>query len=262
MKIGVFYTPGKRYIKAVLKNLEKAAVENGFSLILYDGDKEKIKECDFVIAAGGDGTFLWAGSIIYDFDIPLLGINLGGLGFLTDIRKEEIKSVFKDLKSKNYTIQERFFLKANCRGEESVALNDVVFSSTDIRVIDLDIYINDSFVTQLSGDGLIIATPTGSTAYSLSSGGPILKPDTEAIVITPISPHALTFRPLVVDEESRILIKTKEKCRFVCDGQRLVTLNSGEEVSITKNSNTLKVVKFEDWDYFDILRKKLNWGNG
>jgi len=262
MKIGVFYTPGKRYIKAVLKNLEKAAVENGFSLILYDGDKEKIKECDFVIAAGGDGTFLWAGSIIYDFDIPLLGINLGGLGFLTDIRKEEIKSVFKDLKSKNYTIQERFFLKANCNGEENIALNDVVFSSTDIRVIDLEIYIDDSFVTQLSGDGLIIATPTGSTAYSLSSGGPILKPDTEAIVITPISPHTLTFRPLVIDKEARILIKTKEKCRFVCDGQRLFTLDSDEEVSIEKNVNPLKVIKFEDWDYFDILRKKLNWGNG
>jgi len=262
MKIGVFYTPGKRHIKAVLKNLEKAAVENDFSLIVYDGDKEKIKKCDFIIAAGGDGTFLWAGSIIYGFDIPLLGINLGGLGFLTDIRKEEIKSIFIDLRNKKYTIQERFFLKANCRGEESVALNDVVFSSTDIRVIDLDIYINDSFVTQLSGDGLIIATPTGSTAYSLSSGGPILKPGTKAFVITPISPHALTFRPLVVDQESRILIKTKEKCRFVCDGQRLFTLDSDEEVSIEKNVNPLKVIKFEDWDYFDILRKKLNWGNG
>ncbi len=262
MKIGVFYTSGKKYIEVVLANLEKTAAENGFSLILYDGDKEKIKECDFIIAAGGDGTFLWAGSIIYGFDIPLLGINLGGLGFLTDIRKEEIKNIFKDIKSKNYEIQERFFLKANYRGEESVALNDVVFSSTDIRVIDLDIYVNDSFVTQLSGDGLIVATPTGSTAYSLSSGGPILKPDTDAIVITPISPHTLTFRPLVIDKESRILIKTKEKCRFVCDGQRLFALDSDEEVSIEKNVSTLKVVKFKDWNYFDILRNKLNWGNG
>ena len=228
MKIGVFYTPGKRYIESVLENLEKAAADNDISLVFYDGEKEKIKECDFVIAAGGDGTFLWTGSIIYDFDIPLLGVNLGGLGFLTDIRKEEIESVFKDLKNKNYTIQERFFLKAKFKREESVALNDVVFSSTDIRVIDLDIYVNDNFVTQLSGDGLIVATPTGSTAYSLSSGGPILKPDTEAIVITPISPHALTFRPLVINKESKILIKTKEECRLIFDGQRLVTIDSGE----------------------------------
>jgi NAD+ kinase len=262
MKIAVFYTSGKKNIEVVLKDLKKAAADNDISLILYDGKKEKIKECDFVIAAGGDGTFLMAGSIIYDFDIPLLGINLGGLGFLTDIRKEEIGRIFKDIKNKNYTIQERFFLKAKFKGEESVALNDVVFSSTDIRVIDLDIYVNDNFVTQLSGDGLIVATPTGSTAYSLSSGGPILKPDTEAIVITPISPHALTFRPLVINKESKILIETREKCRLIFDGQRLVTLDSGEKVSIEKNASMLKVVKFEDWDYFDILRKKLNWGNG
>jgi NAD+ kinase len=261
MKIGIFYTHGKENIEVVLKDLEKAAADNDISLVFYDGEKEKIKECDFVIAAGGDGTFLMAGSIIYDFDIPLLGINLGGLGFLTDIRKEEINSIFEDLGNKNYTIQERFFLKAKFKGEESIALNDVVFSSTDIRVIDLDIYINGSFVTQLSGDGLIVATPTGSTAYSLSSGGPILKPDTKAFVITPISPHALTFRPLVVDQESGILIKTKEKCRLIFDGQRLFALQEGEEVSIEKNVSTLKMVKFEDWNYFNILRKKLNWGN-
>ncbi len=262
MKIGIFYTRGKKYIKKVLTNLQEAASENNISLIVYEGKKDKIRDCDFVIAAGGDGTFLWAGSIIYGFDIPLLGINVGGLGFLTDIRREEIKNIFKDIKAKNYEIQERFFLKANFNGEENIALNDVVFSSTDIRVIDLDIYINGSFVTELSGDGLIIATPTGSTAYSLSSGGPIVKPGTEAIVITPICPHTFTFRPLVVDNDSRILIKTKEKCRLILDGQRLVNLDLGEEVSVEKNVNTLKVLKLKGWDYFDILRKKLNWGNG
>jgi len=262
MKIGVFYTRGKENIEVVLKGLKKAAADNDVSLVFYDGEKDKIKECDFVIAAGGDGTFLWASSIIYDFDIPLLGINLGGLGFLTDIRKKEINKIFAELKNGNYTLKERFFLKANCKGEENMALNDVVFSSTDIRVINLEIYINDSFVTQLSGDGLIVATPTGSTAYSLSSGGPILKPDTEAFVVTPISPHTLNFRPLVVSFDSQILIRTKEKCRLIFDGQKLVNLNSGDEVSVEKNLSTLKVVKFKDWNYFDILRKKLNWGNG
>ncbi len=262
MKIGVFYTRGKKYIETVLKDLKKAAVASDISLVFYDGEKEKIKECDFVIAVGGDGTFLMASSIIYDFGIPILGINLGGLGFLTDIRKEEINRIFAELKSRKYKLKERFFLKANYKGEENIALNDVVFSSTDIRVIDLEIYINDSFVTQLSGDGLIIATPTGSTAYSLSSGGPILKPDTGAFVITPISPHTLNFRPLVVSFDSRILIRNKEKCRLIFDGQKLITLNSGEEVTVEKNVSSLKVVKFGDWDYFDILRKKLNWGNG
>jgi NAD+ kinase len=261
MRIAVFYTPGKKYIDVVLKNIVKAATDNGFSVVNYKGKKEEIKGCNFVIAAGGDGTFLWAASIIYEFNLPILGINLGGLGFLTDVRKEEIDRIFSDLKGKNYSLQERVFIKANCRGEEKVALNDVVFSSTDIRVIDLNIFIDDSYVTELSGDGLIVATPTGSTAYSLSSGGPILKPDTQAFVITPISPHTLTFRPLVVSNESRILIKSKGKCRFICDGQRLFTLDEGEEVTLTRNKVPLKVVKFKDWNYFDILRKKLSWGN-
>jgi NAD+ kinase len=262
MKIAAFYTKGKKNIKAVLKDLNKAANDNGISIVFYDGEKEKISGCDFVVAVGGDGTFLMASSIIYDYDIPLLGINLGGLGFLTDIRKEEINKIFAEIKNGNYRLQERFFLRTNFRGKEYVALNDVVFSSRDIRIIDLDIYINDSFVTQLSGDGLIVATPTGSTAYSLSSGGPILEPNAKVFVVTPISPHALTFRPLVLNQESRILIKTKEKCQLILDGQRLVNLNLGDEVSVERNPNPLKVVKFKNWDYYDILRTKLNWGNG
>lgn len=262
MQIAVFYTSGKENIELVVKDLKKAAADNGISLVFYDGVNEKIQECDLVIAVGGDGTFLWAASIVCKFDLPILGINLGGLGFLTDIRKEEIEKIFLDLKKKNYSVHERFFLKANWGNKENVALNDVVFSSTDIRVIDLEIYINDSFVTQLSGDGLILATPTGSTAYSLSSGGPIVKPGTAAIVITPICPHTFTFRPIVIDNNSNILIKAKEKCRLIFDGQKLVNIDSDKKVLITKCTKTLKVIKFENWDYFDILRKKLNWGNG
>ena len=262
MKVGVFYTHGKKNIEIVLNDLRKAAVDKDIELVSCEEENERIKECDFIIAAGGDGTFLRAASVAYKLKLPVLGVNLGGLGFLTDIRKEEIDKIFEDLLHENYEIQERFILKTNWKNQDNIAVNDVVFSSTDIRVIDLDIYINGSFVTQLSGDGLIIATPTGSTAYSLSSGGPIVKPGTEAIVITPISPHTFTFRPIVIDNHSRILIKAREKCRLIFDGQNLVTLDSGEEVSVEKNPETLKVIKFENWNYFDILRKKLNWGNG
>jgi NAD+ kinase len=262
MKVGIFYTRGKENIEIVLKDLKKAATDNDIELVFCDEENKEIEDCDFVIAAGGDGTFLRAASVVYKLKSPILGVNLGGLGFLTDIRKEDIGKIFEDLIHKNYEIQERFILKTNWKNQDNIALNDVVFSSTDIRVIYLDIYINDSFLTQLSGDGLIIATPTGSTAYSLSSGGPIVKPGTEAIVITPISPHTFTFRPIIIDIRSRILIKAKEKCRLVFDGQKLVTLDSGEEVSVEKNPENLKVVKFGNWNYFDILRKKLNWGNG
>jgi len=262
MKIAVFYTYGKKNIESVLKDLKKAAIDNDIELVFFEKETKEIESCDFVIAAGGDGTFLRVTSIIYKLNLPVLGINLGGLGFLTDVRKEEISKIFKDLIRNNYEIQERFILKAKWKNQVNVALNDVVFSSKDIRVIDLEIYIDGSFVTQLSGDGLIIATPTGSTAYSLSSGGPIVKPGTEAIVVTPVSPHTFTFRPIVIDNRSGILIKAKEKCRLVFDGQKMFILDSGEEVSVEKNPETLKVVKFESWNYFDILRKKLNWGNG
>ncbi|MEO0292938.1 MAG: NAD(+)/NADH kinase [candidate division WOR-3 bacterium] len=260
-KIIVFYTPGKKYIETVLEKIKEAAKNNNYSVSVYKKEKEELKEFDFGIAVGGDGTFLWAASIVCKFNLPILGINLGNLGFLTDIKKEEIDKVFLYLKDKNYYIQERSLLKANFKGKEEIALNDCVFSSKDIRVINLDIFIDDEFVTQISGDGLIIATPTGSTAYSLSSGGPILKPDVEAFVITPISPHTLTFRPIVVSWKSRILVKVKRSCNFICDGQRLFNLDEDEEVLIRKNESPLKVVKIKDWKYFSILREKLNWGN-
>ncbi|MEA1912722.1 MAG: NAD(+)/NADH kinase [candidate division WOR-3 bacterium] len=260
MKIIVFYTPGKKFINTVLKKIKESAEKNGFPLVEYKNEKH-IESCDLAIAAGGDGTFLWTASIVHPYSIPILGINLGSLGFLTDIRKEEIEEAFRDLKIGNYSEQERMMLNAFYRDEEDFALNDVVFSGRDARMIKFSISINEQYVTDLSGDGLIISTPTGSTAYSLSSGGPILTPGTRGFVITPISPHTLSFRPLVVQEESEISIQTKDNCHLIFDGQRILKLIPGEMIHVKKSDHPLKIVKIKGKNYFQVLREKLNWGN-
>ncbi len=261
MKIVIFYTPKKKYVEEVLQKIKESAKKNGFSAMEYSGDEVDLSEYDLAIAAGGDGTFLYAASLIHSFGIPIMGINLGGLGFLTDIRKEEIKEVFKDIASRNYDIEERMMLHVKFGDKYDYALNDVVVSMEEGRMIEIEISINGDFITDLSGDGLIISTPTGSTAYSLASGGPILTPKTSGIIITPICPHTLTFRPLVIDNDSEISLVTKNKSWIICDGQRKEILNINEIINIKKSNQSLKVIRVKGKNYFQTLRDKLLWGN-
>jgi NAD+ kinase len=261
MKIVIFYTPKKKYVEEVLQKIKDTAKKNGLSAMEYTGDEVNLREYDLAIAAGGDGTFLYATSLIHSFGIPIMGINLGGLGFLTDIRKEEIEEVFKDIASRNYDIEERMMLYVTYGNKEDYALNDIVVSMEEGRMIEIEISINGDFITDLSGDGLIISTPTGSTAYSLASGGPILTPKTSGIIITPICPHTLTFRPLVIDNDSKISLVTKDKSWIICDGQRKERLKINEAINIKKSTHSLKVVKVKGKNYFQILRDKLLWGN-
>lgn len=261
MKIVIFYTPKKKYVEEVLKKIKTSAKKNKISVFDYNGDKESLIDYDLAIAAGGDGTFLKAASIVHSFNIPIMGINLGGLGFLTAVRKEEIEEAFKDITRNNYDLQERMMLHVTYRDKEDYTLNDVVIQMEEGRMIEIEISINGDFVTDLSGDGLIISTPTGSTAYSLASGGPILTPETSGIVITPICPHTLTFRPLVVDSNSEITIHSKDNATLICDGQRKVDITPTETIHIKKSDHPLKIVKIKGKDYFQILRNKLHWGN-
>ncbi len=261
MKIVIFYTPKKKYIDEVLKKIETSAEKNKLSVSVYNGDKKSLKEFDLAIAAGGDGTYLHTASIIHSSGIPIMGINLGGLGFLTDVRKEEIEETFKNIANNNYDVQERMMLHVTYRDKEDYVLNDVAVSMGEGRMIEIEISINGDFVTDLSGDGLIVSTPTGSTAYSLASGGPILTPKTSGIVMTPICPHTLTFRPLVVDSQSAISIRTRDNCWIICDGQRKEKLNPDENIHIKKNPHSLKIIKIRGKNYFQILRDKLHWGN-
>ena len=230
------------------------------------------KCCELIIVVGGDGNILNAARIAVPNQVPVLGINRGRLGFLTDIRPNELQQRVGEVLSGHYFEEKRFLLKATAQYEkevllEDIALNDVVLLPSDIpHMIEFAIFIDDQFVTNQRADGLIVATPTGSTAYALSGGGPILHPHLDAMVLVPMSPHTLSARPIVVDGKSvikLIVAKTNEASpRLSCDGLKRLALRPGSEVKIRKNRQALRLIHPLDYNYFQTLRTKLGWGNG
>ncbi len=228
------------------------------------------KNCDLAIVVGGDGTFLNAARSLAHHDIALLGLNLGRLGFLTDISPEEMHGKLDEIFSGQYTEEERFLLQ--CRvirdGEQisqSDAFNDVVVHKWDVaRMIEVDTYINGTFVYTLRSDGLIVSTPTGSTAYALSGGGPIMQPCLNAVILVPICPHTMSNRPIVVDANTVVEIVIKGQgqvhAQISCDGQINLGVVAGDRIQIRKKAHPVKMLHPVDHDHFHILREKLNWG--
>lgn len=220
-------------------------------------------EVDLMIVVGGDGSLLNAAHCALAQQLPMLGINRGQLGFLTDIHPDELSRIGDVLDGK-YTIEERFLLSAQNKKPLGIALNDAVLLPGDTaHLIEFEIKINKQFVCQQRADGLIIATPTGSTAYALSGGGPILHPSLHAVVLVPMFPHTLSSRPIVVNADSTIEIiisKNNESTPcFSCDGLRPQPVLSGDLITITKNKHALQLVHPLDYEYFATLREKLGW---
>lgn len=222
-------------------------------------------EVNLYIALGGDGTFLNLVRTVYPTSTPILGINLGSLGFLTEVKLENMERVLENLIKGNYNVEERMILEGVINNKKMVALNEIVISGMKGRLIKLKMNIlNYEHETTYNADGLIISTPTGSTAYSLSAGGPIVNPKVNGIVITPICPHTLTSKPVVVsdDSEIKITINTKsEKAKIVADGQQKNYYLKGNNSIIIKKSNypVKLVIPFKN-SYYKILREKLKWG--
>ncbi|MCL0067289.1 NAD(+)/NADH kinase [Thermodesulfovibrionales bacterium] len=224
---------------------------------------------DVIIVLGGDGTMLSVARIIDDKGVPMLGVNLGGLGFITDVNSDEIFDAIDKALSGSCPIENRIMLTASvCRHEEKIAnfivLNDVVITKGALaRIIDLEIYVNASYLTTFKADGLIISTPTGSTAYSLSAGGPILYPTLNSIVLTPICPHVLTNRPIVLPDDFtiKIILKADSEDVFLTfDGQEVFPLRRNDIVEVKKSEFTTKFIILSGRDYFQVLRTKLKWG--
>ncbi len=225
--------------------------------------------CDIVITLGGDGTMLNAARSLADKDVPLIGINIGRLGFLADVSPDEIDTVLDDILSGKHIKEERFLLEAKVtRNNETIfsgdALNDVVVHVRDVaRMIEFETRIDGKFVNHQRADGLIISTPTGSTAYALSSGGPILQSNLDAITLVPICPHTLSSRPLVVNASSEVDIlisETKQAiAQVTCDGQTSFDVENGDHVNIKRKQNTITLLHPQDHNNFDILRAKLGW---
>jgi NAD+ kinase len=227
------------------------------------------KLVDVILVFGGDGTFLGVAREACKYGTPILGINLGGLGFLTEVTVDELYPMMERIIDGDYEVEDRQMLITSIRrGKKNIGtyevLNDVVINKGALaRIIDLAIYIEDSHVTTYKADGIILATPTGSTAYSLSAGGPIVHPGIPVTIITPICPHTLTNRPLVVSSEMKVEIKvtTQEPDTYLTlDGQIGVRLKTGDLIEVKRTDTSVKLIKSPFRDFFSILKTKLMWG--
>jgi NAD+ kinase len=228
-------------------------------------------ECDLVIVVGGDGSMLGAARVLCKTHIPVLGINRGSLGFLTDISPDEIESRVSEVLEGKFIREERFLLDVTVSRKDSDishadAMNEVVVHrGTSLRMIEFALYIDGQFVYSQHSDGLIASTPTGSTAYSLSGGGPILHPSLDAIALVPMFSHALTSRPIVVDGNSKIKIVMGNfrggQPEVSCDGQNHLSIEAGDTIHIHKKNETLSLIHPVNYNYYETCRTKLGWGS-
>ena len=228
------------------------------------------KDRDLIIAVGGDGTMLFAARLTFGHDVRLLGINLGHLGFLTDLTPAQLPAGLEEILNGDFVEDPRFFLQCKVQRdgktiESGHALNDVVIQKWNTaRLISLDTYVDGSFVHSQRSDGVIVSTPTGSTAYALAGGGPLLHPSLGAVVLVPICPHTLTNRPLVIGNEStiEITIKTDESdhARLACDGDDIVELAHGDRIQITRAEQGIRLIHPATHDHYTTLRAKLSLG--
>jgi NAD+ kinase len=227
------------------------------------------KQCDLAIVIGGDGTILNAVRSLAHAHVPLLGINVGRLGFLADISPEALETSLDDILNGSYREEQRFLLEMQVLRDNKVifeadAFNDVVVHIRDVaRMIEFETRINDEFVNHQRADGIVISTPTGSTAYALSSGGPILHATLDAITLVPISPHTLSSRPLVVNADSQINIlicNTKQGiAQATCDGHLSTDVHVGDHIKVKRKQKKITLLHPKQYSYFEILRAKLHW---
>jgi NAD+ kinase len=235
-------------------------------------EDELADAADLVVAVGGDGTMLYASRLVAGRDVPLLGINRGRLGFLADITPGEMLRRLDEVLAGDYDEEHRLMLEAvidNGDGEprRALALNDVVLQKRDTgRMLDFENWVNGIYVNTHGGDGLVIATPTGSTAYALSGGGPIIHPSLEAITLVPICPHTLSDRPIVIRSDARIEVRVLERpdtrAEVACDGKPLGELAAGERLLVQAAAERVVLIHPRGHDYFRLLRSKLHWGRG
>ncbi len=254
------------FIDDRLKEILKDIPHNHFSSLIELG-----KKADLAIVVGGDGNMLGAARVLSRFDISVIGVNRGNLGFLADLNPEDFQTRLLQVLEGDYLEETRFLLEAEVHRHGQIkshnaALNEAVLHPGKIaHMIEFEVYIDDNFAFSQRSDGLIISTPTGSTAYSLSGGGPILSPSLNAISLVPMFPHTLSSRPLVVDGTRRIKLIVSPDNRgtqeISCDGQISLPVSPGDEVIIYQSPNVLKLIHPKDYSYYNVLRSKLGWSS-
>ncbi len=251
-------------------SLERERIEHQTGCAVESFPPEQLAaNVDLMIVLGGDGTMIATARMLGDCEVPVLGVNYGGLGYLAEFRIEELYTALESILAGNYRVDTRVMLAVELlRGKEEVTrnrvLNDVVINKSALaRIIEIEAYLNGQFVNSFRADGLIVSTPTGSTAYNLSAGGPVIYPSMNAVVITPICPFTLSNRPIVVpdDAEIELCLKTEEEdVSLTLDGQVGFRLQYQDRVRIRKSRATFKLVQPMNRNYFEVLRDKLRWG--
>ena len=283
--IGIIGRMGSARVLETIRRLKRYLIGRHLHVILEDRIAEMLpghnlqtssrkllgEVCDLVIVVGGDGSMLGAARALAHHNVPVLGINRGSLGFLTDILPEQLESQISEVLAGNYTVEQRFLLETEVRRAgvpigQGDALNDIVLHpGKSTRMIEFELFIDGQFVYSLKADGLIIATPTGSTAYALSAGGPIMHPRLDAIVIVPMYPHTLSSRPIVVDADSELKVVIAEDMTIYplvsCDGQNHVTCAPGDTLHIQRKPQKLRLLHPLDHNFYAVCRDKLGWGS-
>ena len=283
--IGIIGRLGSSQVLDTIRRLKRFLLDRHLNVILEEEIAEVLpghgqqvcsrrnlgEVCDLVVVVGGDGSMLGAARALARYKVPVLGVNRGNLGFLTDIRPDDLEEKVAEVLDGQYTVESRFLLQAEMRRNavpiaQGDALNDVVLHpGKSTRMIEFELYIDGQFVSSQKSDGLIIATPTGSTAYALSAGGPIMHPKLDAIVVVPMYPHTLSSRPIVVDGNSELKVVVSPNMQIFpqisCDGQNHFTCAPGDTVTISKKPQKLRLIHPLDHNYYEICRTKLGWGS-
>jgi len=276
MKVAVMANTAKEGIRSLLPWFMRILSNEGINVVLHENLSDIVGDdytylsepalfngVEMIISFGGDGTILHTARMSEGTGIPILGVNLGKVGFLAECSPDEIDIIPKRLKSGEYEILERMTFHAETNaGKTYFALNDVVVDrSADTRILHLGVSVDGLHAGDFAADGLIVSTPTGSTAHSVSAGGPLVMPECSVIGLTPLCPHSLTLRPMIIDGAKTICLHILEgEARMAVDGQSFVTVPAGCEVTIKRSDNPVRIARFPNKTYFDILHTRLNWG--
>lgn len=279
-RIGIICKTGRPEPLNILRDLLPWLKERGCEVVLepetaevfgLEGCERKLipSRADMMIVLGGDGTMLSVARLVVGKGLPILGINLGSLGFITEVNRNDVFSALEKVLDEKCPIEERIMLsvrvlRGDAQAADFIVLNDIVINKGALaRIIDIETYVKESYVTTFKADGLIVSTPTGSTAYSLAAGGPILYPTLNSIILTPICPHTLTNRPIVLPDDAvleLILRSGTEDVFLTLDGQAGFSLEKDDVVEVRKSEFTTRIMVPCDRDYFQVLRTKLKWG--
>jgi len=278
--LGIIANVKKELTKSVVEEITRWASQNKVNVSICEelipliGQKENSlprsqlwETSEVLISLGGDGTMLASARAVGEHQTPILGINLGGLGFLTEITSNDLHNTLNKLKKGDYFIEKRMVLETEIEGGkrfDQYALNDVVIDKGEVaRLFLLHLFTKDKFICSYSADGLILSTPTGSTAYSLAAGGPIINPRMNAIIVSPICPHSLASRPIVFSDNETLKVTVEISSRhavLTIDGQVAFGVESGSSVLVRKAKHSVNLIKFRDRSFYEILRRKLHWG--